>query len=170
MSFHIKWVHATSAEGCCCTIRYQWRVYTNHCKKSDTDLQPQHYAYSKAMSSFFNKLRMKLYIYIHAIVPEKSPASFIWFKHNGPKNAFWIIECPEEEGCAHFKLKAKQIGAELLRRIISVCLWMSSRDGRSVPPHCVSVCFSNVSLGLAWVNSWVSKYWWGNNIPWCCSL
>lgn len=155
MSFHIKWVHATSAaEGCCRTIRLQWRVCTNHCKKSDMDLQPQHYACSKTMLSFFFFFKA-LYEAVYLTFPPLSqknhqPLSYGSSTMAPPqKNAFWIIECPEEEGCAHFKLKAKQIGAELLRRIISVCLWMSSRDGRSVPPHCVSVCFSNVSLWLS---------------------
>lgn len=87
-----------------------------------------------------------------------------------PQNAFLNYRVSWEEGCAHFKLKAKQIGAELLRRIISVCLWMSTRDGCSIPQHSVSVYFTNGTPSLVWVNSWVSEYWCDNNIPWCCSL
>lgn len=60
------------------------------------------------------------------------------------------MECPGKETVLYFKLTAKQIGAELLTRVISVCPWMPASEG----PHateCVSVCFGRVSISSDWM-------------------
>lgn len=55
------------------------------------------------------------------------------------------VECPGKETVLYFKLTAKQIGAELLTRVISVCPWMpASHRGRM--PQSVCQCALDVSL------------------------
>lgn len=55
------------------------------------------------------------------------------------------MECPGKETVLYFKLTVKQIVAELLTRVISVCPWMPASEG----PHateCVCQCALDVSL------------------------
>lgn len=96
MSFHIKWVHATSSQGCWCTNRYQWHVYNvpNVCKNSHTDLHLNIMHIPKCCGVFLEFLIFfyKLYSHNHT----RSPDSIIWFEHCAPK-CIWIIECPEKK-------------------------------------------------------------------------
>lgn len=67
------------------------------------------------------------------------------------------MECPRKETVLYFKLTAKQIGTELLTRVISVCPWTPASEGHT-PPNlcvCVSVCFGRVSISLEWIRATV---------------
>lgn len=70
------------------------------------------------------------------------------------KNGLWIIECPGKETGLYFKLKAKQIEAELLTRVISVlpvdaCQWGVHAI------NSLSVYFGYISISLVEIDSCV---------------
>lgn len=58
------------------------------------------------------------------------------------------MESPRKETVLYFKLTAKQIGTELLTRVISVCPWTPASERHTPSNACVSVCLGRVSISL----------------------
>lgn len=103
--------------------------------------------WSGSMQYSYLKITFFLYITCYRII---NLQILLCYLSTMSKNASWIIECPRKETVLYFKLMAKQIEAELLTRVISVCLWMAASEG-CMPPT-LSVYFGYISISLVWIN------------------
>lgn len=159
MSSHIKWVHATSAEGVADTsgmyTMFQMTV------KSLTQIYNLTTWCIFQNEGFFFIFSVFQAAYLHSHhCPRKSIDSFIWFKQQCLKMHFWIIECPEKKAVLTLSWRQNRLGLNYWRELfLSVCgclpgMGAVCRDQRvSVFYKCLSWLSVGKFSGL-WILMW----------------